>query len=160
MVITYLLGRRWKVANYISWPVAFGAMSLVPPATGVNFSSWWAINVIFNGLLRHRKPAWWSKYSMYCLPVIPFPLGPMRVFSMLIASRLCSVCRTGLWRSRINCNHILLHHSPCRASKLVGKYCVHSYRRWQRYTLQEHSCAWLLWAIGRHLELGSIWQKT
>ncbi|KAJ5729537.1 uncharacterized protein N7483_004045 [Penicillium malachiteum] len=63
VVATYLLGRRWKAANYISWPVAFGAMSLVPPATGVSFSSWWVINVIFNGFLRRRKPAWWSKYN-------------------------------------------------------------------------------------------------
>jgi uncharacterized membrane protein len=64
VIITYLLGRRWKAANYVSWPVAFGAMSLVPPATGVSFSSWWVINMIFNGLIRRRKPAWWSKYSM------------------------------------------------------------------------------------------------
>lgn len=65
VVITYLLGRRWKAVNYISWPVAFGGMSLVPPATGVSFSSWWVINVIFNGFLRRRKPAWWSKYSSF-----------------------------------------------------------------------------------------------
>ncbi|KAJ5223929.1 hypothetical protein N7468_008471 [Penicillium chermesinum] len=63
VVITWLLGRRWKAWNYISWPVAFGAMSLVPPATGVSFSSWWVINVIFNFFLRRRKPAWWSKYN-------------------------------------------------------------------------------------------------
>lgn len=63
VIITYLLGRRWKCVNYLSWPVAFGAMSLVPPATGVSFSSWWVINVIFNGMLRRRKPAWWSKYN-------------------------------------------------------------------------------------------------
>jgi hypothetical protein len=63
VIITYFLGRRWKRVNYLSWPVAFGAMSLVPPATGVSFSSWWVINVIFNGLVRRRKPAWWSKYN-------------------------------------------------------------------------------------------------
>ncbi|CAI7619675.1 unnamed protein product [Penicillium crustosum] len=63
VVITYLLGRRWKFANYVSWPVAFGAMSQVPPATGISFSSWWIVNLIFNGVLRRRKPAWWSKYN-------------------------------------------------------------------------------------------------
>ncbi|KAJ5305625.1 uncharacterized protein N7443_005285 [Penicillium atrosanguineum] len=63
VVITYILGRRWKVVNYLSWPVALGAMSLVPPATGVSFSSWWVINVLFNGLIRRRRPAWWSKYN-------------------------------------------------------------------------------------------------
>lgn len=64
VITTYLLGRRWQYVNYISWPVAFGAMSLVPPATGISFSSWWIVNLIFNGLVRRRKPAWWSKYSM------------------------------------------------------------------------------------------------
>ncbi|PLN83965.1 small oligopeptide transporter [Aspergillus taichungensis] len=63
IVITYLLGRKWKAFNYLSWPVAFGAMSQVPPATGISFSSWWVINVIFNGIIRRRKPAWWSKYN-------------------------------------------------------------------------------------------------
>ncbi|PLB41399.1 small oligopeptide transporter, OPT family [Aspergillus candidus] len=63
IVITYLLGRKWKTFNYLSWPVAFGAMSLVPPATGISFSSWWVINVIFNGIIKRRKAAWWSKYN-------------------------------------------------------------------------------------------------
>jgi hypothetical protein len=65
VMITYLLGRRWRAVNYLSWPVAFGAMSQVPPATGISFSSWWVVNLIFNGLLRRCRPAWWSKYSEY-----------------------------------------------------------------------------------------------
>ncbi|KAB8075152.1 OPT oligopeptide transporter protein-domain-containing protein [Aspergillus leporis] len=63
IIVTYLIGRRWKQANYISWPVAFGAMSLVPPATGISFSSWWLVNLIFNGIIKRRRPAWWSKYN-------------------------------------------------------------------------------------------------
>ncbi|KAF9893303.1 hypothetical protein FE257_011733 [Aspergillus nanangensis] len=63
VIITYVLGRRWKSLNYVSWPVAFGAMSLVPPATGISFSSWWVVNVIFNGVIKRRKAAWWSKYN-------------------------------------------------------------------------------------------------
>lgn len=55
--------------NYVSWPVIIGGMSLVPPATGVNFSSWWVVNAIFNGLLKRRKPAWWTKYSTF--PLLP-----------------------------------------------------------------------------------------
>lgn len=82
IIITYLLGRRWSLVNYLSWPVAFGAMSLVPPATGVSFSSWWVINVIFNGLLRHRKPAWWSKYSMP-LPLIVLAWGFVNLLQIM-----------------------------------------------------------------------------
>ncbi|THC90533.1 hypothetical protein EYZ11_009996 [Aspergillus tanneri] len=63
VVITYLLGRRWKQFSYVSWPVAFGAMSQVPPATGISFSSWWIVNSIFNGIIKRRKPAWWAKYN-------------------------------------------------------------------------------------------------
>ncbi|KAL2217290.1 OPT oligopeptide transporter protein-domain-containing protein [Thermoascus aurantiacus ATCC 26904] len=63
VLVTWMLGRRWKFVNYVSWPVIIGGMSLVPPATGVNFSSWWVVNVLFNGWVRRRKPAWWTKYN-------------------------------------------------------------------------------------------------
>lgn len=63
VLLTWTLGRKWKFFNYISWPVVFGGMSLVPPATGINFSSWWAFNAIFNGIIKRRRGAWWSKYS-------------------------------------------------------------------------------------------------
>jgi hypothetical protein len=69
VLITYVLSRRWKIFNYLSWPVAFGAMSQVPPATGISFSSWWLVNVIFNGIIKRRKPAWWSKYSSSSHPL-------------------------------------------------------------------------------------------
>lgn len=86
VVITYLLGCRWKAVNYLSWPVAFGAMSLVPPATGVSFSSWWVINALFNGLIRRRKPAWWSKYS-----ISPHIIALLRWLDLTYISRLCFI---------------------------------------------------------------------
>lgn len=67
VLVTWALGRKWKFFNYIAWPVIFGGMSLVPPATGINFSSWFAFNAIFNGIIRRRKGAWWSKYSEFIL---------------------------------------------------------------------------------------------
>jgi hypothetical protein len=106
VVITYLLGRKWKRFNYLSWPVAFGAMSLVPPATGVSFSSWWVINVIFNGVLRRRKPAWWSKYSESLSFLFP-PIAKCRC-------RLRAVCRAGLRRRSGYRHHFLLHYAPSR----------------------------------------------
>jgi hypothetical protein len=63
VLLTWSLGRKWKFFNWISWPVVFGGMSLVPPATGINFSSWWAFNALFNGVIKRRRGAWWSKYS-------------------------------------------------------------------------------------------------
>ncbi|KAL3455888.1 OPT oligopeptide transporter protein-domain-containing protein [Aspergillus heterothallicus] len=93
VLITYLLGRRWHVVNYISWPVAFGAMGMVPPATGINFSSWWVVNVVFNGWIKRRRPAWWAKYNyvlsaaldsgvavctVFIFFCIMLPAGPLR----------------------------------------------------------------------------------
>jgi hypothetical protein len=63
VALTWLGTRRWSVLRWISWPVIFGGMTLVPPATGVNFSSWWLVNMTFNGVIRRKKPAWWIKYS-------------------------------------------------------------------------------------------------
>lgn len=65
VLLTWALGRKWKFFNYIAWPVVFGGMSLVPPATGINFSSWFAFNAIFNGVIKRRRGAWWSKYSKF-----------------------------------------------------------------------------------------------
>lgn len=89
---TYILGRRWNSLNYVSWPVAFGAMSLVPPATGISFSSWWVVNLLFNGIIRRRKPAWWSKYSMY-------------IFSPLfvILGFQCSLCLDYVLSAALDC---------------------------------------------------------
>ncbi|KAL2849587.1 small oligopeptide transporter, OPT family [Aspergillus pseudoustus] len=93
VLATYLLGRRWQVLNYISWPVAFGAMGMVPPATGINFSSWWVVNAVFNGWIKRRKPAWWAKYNfvlsaaldsgvavctVFIFFCIMLPAGPLR----------------------------------------------------------------------------------
>jgi hypothetical protein len=139
VVITYLLGRRWKAVNYISWPVAFGAMSMVPPATGISFSSWWIVNLIFNGVLRRRKPAWWSKYSMFIVSPSSLPL-------LLTARRLCVIRRARLRRCSRDGNHLLLHNSSGRFVGLVGKYRVENNSRRQRHALPGVTSAWLLWA--------------
>lgn len=121
VVITWLIGRRWKTMNYLSWPVAFGAMSLVPPATGISFSSWWVVNVVFNGWLKFRKPAWWSKYSM-ARP----PGGLNFLYSRHPAknSRLRPLSSPRLRRRRRHSHHLLLHHTAGRIAQLVGEYRV------------------------------------
>lgn len=144
VVITYLLGRRWKAANHVSWPVAFGAMSLVPPATGISFSSWWIVNLIFNGVLRHRKPAWWSKYSMFMVSLSSLIL-------LLIVRRLCTIRRARLRRCSRYSNHFLLHNSPSWFVELVGKCCVENHSRRQRHALHGLTRAWLLWPPKRNL---------
>src|SRR5690606_36349725 len=48
----------------ISLPVVFGSLSWIPPATGINFSTWAIVCYIFNRRLRSRARAWWGKYTM------------------------------------------------------------------------------------------------
>lgn len=102
-------------------------MSLVPPATGINFSSWWVVNVIFNGIIKRRKPAWWSKYSKSCS--IPAK-------TLTDSLRLRSVCCPRLWRRRGHCHHFLLHHASCRPIAMVGEHRPSQDRRRVGNTLE------------------------
>ena len=79
----YFLAKRWKNAfiQKINFPVIFAAMLLIPPASGINYSSWFMAGVVFRRnnlssfcivlmlikntefLLRRRKFRWWSKFN-------------------------------------------------------------------------------------------------
>ena len=38
-------------------------MSAIPPATGINYSAWFATGFVFQYLVRKRNFAWWSKFN-------------------------------------------------------------------------------------------------
>ncbi|KAJ5110719.1 hypothetical protein N7532_001254 [Penicillium argentinense] len=62
----WALGRRskknfWRKVNF---PILFGSLSWIPPATGLNFSIWALVCFVFNYVIRRRKTAWWEKYAM------------------------------------------------------------------------------------------------
>lgn len=64
-VITWLLYKRtgrefWKKIN---WPLIFVGTYNVPPATGINYSSWALVNLVFNGWIKRRFFSWWAKYN-------------------------------------------------------------------------------------------------
>jgi hypothetical protein len=56
--------RRGSLARKINLPVMLGSLGWIPPATGINFSAWAAVCVVFNYVLKNRAPAWWAKYTM------------------------------------------------------------------------------------------------
>lgn len=66
-LITYAIYRRnpdqrfWRRVNF---PVLFGSLSWIPPATGLNFSVWALTCYVFNGLIRKHRTEWWRKYNM------------------------------------------------------------------------------------------------
>ncbi|KAL8996998.1 MAG: hypothetical protein Q9188_006433 [Gyalolechia gomerana] len=66
-IIVFVIGRRKPLISVwrkINLPVLFGSLSWIPPATGLNFTSWAVVCFIFNSLIRRRRPEWWGKYTM------------------------------------------------------------------------------------------------
>jgi len=49
--------------KYISMPVVINGVSQIPPATGINYSSWFLVAFIFQYLVRRYRFAWWSKFN-------------------------------------------------------------------------------------------------
>ncbi|KAG6856397.1 hypothetical protein H0H87_005015 [Tephrocybe sp. NHM501043] len=49
--------------KYVSTPVILNGVSQIPPATGINYSSWFAVAFVFQYLIRKRNFAWWSKFN-------------------------------------------------------------------------------------------------
>ncbi|GJC89619.1 sexual differentiation process protein isp4 [Colletotrichum liriopes] len=47
----------------INWPLIFVGTYNVPPATGINYSSWYIVNLVFNKIIYRKFYAWWSKYN-------------------------------------------------------------------------------------------------
>ncbi|GAA6042983.1 hypothetical protein JCM8097_003869 [Rhodosporidiobolus ruineniae] len=64
-VLTWLVARRFPNTwvAYISVPVALTGAIFMPPATGINFSSWFFVGFIFQYVMRHRHFRWWSKFN-------------------------------------------------------------------------------------------------
>ena len=60
----YARRRRRSPLRKVNLPVVFGAMSWIPPATGLNFSVWALVCYAFNYRLKRGAPAWWAKYTM------------------------------------------------------------------------------------------------
>ncbi|EPQ27337.1 uncharacterized protein PFL1_05259 [Pseudozyma flocculosa PF-1] len=89
----WLLSRRYPrswVRN-ISWPVILTGTSYIPPATGINFSSWFAVGFIFQYLLRRYNFRWWSKYNF----VLTAALDSGTIFSILVIFFALSLPKNG-----------------------------------------------------------------
>lgn len=50
-------------AKFVSTPVVLLGVSFIPPATGINYSAWFAVGFVFQFIVRKRNFAWWSKYN-------------------------------------------------------------------------------------------------
>ncbi|KAI0380621.1 small oligopeptide transporter [Hypomontagnella monticulosa] len=63
--ITYYVWKKTgnEFIRKINWPLIFVGTYNVPPATGINYSSWYIVNLIFNKIIYKRFHAWWTKYN-------------------------------------------------------------------------------------------------
>ncbi|KAJ6015690.1 hypothetical protein N7540_010281 [Penicillium herquei] len=50
-------------ARYLSAPVMLGAMSWLPPATPISYTSWVIFGLIFNYWIRNKWGGWWRQYN-------------------------------------------------------------------------------------------------
>ncbi|KAF8526011.1 OPT oligopeptide transporter [Hysterangium stoloniferum] len=61
----YLWQRRFPKTRlkFINIPVILNGVQWIPPAVGINYSSWLFVGFIFQYLIRRRNFAWWSKFN-------------------------------------------------------------------------------------------------
>ena len=61
----WLWQRRYPSSwvKFISTPIILNGVAAIPPATGINYSSWFAVGFIFQYVVRKRNFAWWSKFN-------------------------------------------------------------------------------------------------
>jgi len=61
----YLWQRRFPGTRlkYINIPIMLNGCQYIPPATGINYSSWFFVAFIFQYLIRRRNFIWWSKFN-------------------------------------------------------------------------------------------------
>ncbi|KIY69806.1 oligopeptide transporter [Cylindrobasidium torrendii FP15055 ss-10] len=64
--LPFWLWQRWRPnswVKYVSTPIVLNGIMFIPPATGINYSSWFAVGVLFQYFLRKKNFAWWSRFN-------------------------------------------------------------------------------------------------
>jgi len=62
----FWLWQRWHPKSrvkYISTPIVLNGVGFIPPATGINYSSWFMFGFIFQYWIRRSNFLWWSKFN-------------------------------------------------------------------------------------------------
>jgi len=61
----YILAHRYPLSfwRYINIPVFFAGIVGIPPASGINYSSWALTGFIFNYCMRRFHFRWWMRYN-------------------------------------------------------------------------------------------------
>ena len=61
----WLWKRRYPQSwvRWVSTPLILLSMSYIPPAMGINISSWFLVGFVFQYLIQKHNFAWWSKFN-------------------------------------------------------------------------------------------------
>ena len=83
----YILACRYPASfwRYVNIPVCFAGLAQLPPATGINYSSWAAVGAFFQWFIRRRHFRWWLRFN-YILSAgldVGVSLGAVLVFFAL-----------------------------------------------------------------------------
>ncbi|OGM51347.1 small oligopeptide transporter [Aspergillus bombycis] len=65
-IITLFVRKKYpnnRILNAIHWPIFFAGTGNLPPATGINYSTAFVVSLIFNKIIKGRRPNWWAKYN-------------------------------------------------------------------------------------------------
>lgn len=65
-VITFYLKKKFPQNNFlksIHWPLFFAGTGNLPPATGINYTTAFAVSFVFNKIIKSRYKHWWAKYN-------------------------------------------------------------------------------------------------
>ncbi|KAF2139368.1 uncharacterized protein K452DRAFT_254698 [Aplosporella prunicola CBS 121167] len=65
-VLTYILKKKFPTNRFLKslhWPLFFAGTGNLPPATGVQYTTAFAVSFIFNKWIKGRWPYWWAKYN-------------------------------------------------------------------------------------------------
>jgi hypothetical protein len=81
-IICWLL-TRWhpnSYLRYVSTPVILIGLASIPPAVGINYSSWFFVGFLFQYLLRTKNFPAWSKYNYIISAALSSGEGDFFVF--------------------------------------------------------------------------------
>ena len=64
--VPFWLWQRRYPGSWVRWvstPVILNGVASIPPATGINYSSWFLVGFVFQYLIRKTNFAWWRKFN-------------------------------------------------------------------------------------------------
>ncbi|CAO1630872.1 unnamed protein product [Sympodiomycopsis kandeliae] len=83
---TYFLAKRYPKSwlRYVSWPVIFTGTGLIPPATGINYSSWAFAGFLSHVVWRRRSFGNWSRYNYVLSAALDAGTGICTIFIFFV----------------------------------------------------------------------------